>query len=112
MAKNRVTMTVPTADEHVLPPTTTAEENRIMYGQRTINLMWEGTQRTITLLATAVVLLVSSYLSISPNVPIELRMVAFFTLVYLGVGLSSSYFTRTNHSKTGGIGGDQVIRSR
>lgn len=112
MAKTPELINTTTNQEHVLPPTTTAEENRIMYGQRTINLMWEGTQRTITLLATAAVVLVSGYLSINPNAPIELRMVAFFTLVYLGVGLSSSYFTRTNHSKTGGIGGEQVGRSR
>ncbi len=93
-----------------LPPTTTAEEDRTTYGQRTINLMWEGTQRIVTIMVTSVVLIVAAYLSISSTVPIELRLVAFVTLGFCMMNIQSGYFTRTNHTKIGGVGRDSVGR--
>lgn len=72
--------------------------------------MWEGTQRIITIMVTTVVLSVASYLSVSAGVPTELRMVAFFTLGFMGLNIQSGYFTRTNHTKIGGVGPNTVGR--
>lgn len=74
--------------------TTTSEQDRGTLGQRRINLVWEGTQGTVALglVGTACFAL--------------LRGVALPAEYWLLLGIVvNSYFTRTNHTKIGGVGG-------
>lgn len=87
-----------------LPPNTTAEENMVSAGQRTINYMWEGTQKNIALQVTVVVLVVCTVLIVNPYTPEALRMAAFTTLSNVFFSVIAVYFTRTNHTKIGGVG--------
>lgn len=87
-----------------LPATTTQQEDIGTAGQRTINYMWEGTQKNIALQVTVVVLLVCTVLIVSPYTPEALRMAAFTTLSNVFFSVIAVYFTRTNHTKVGGVG--------
>jgi len=80
-------------DDHApLPPTTTAQEDRVTAGQRRINLVWEFTQSTIAIGITGAVI----YCGVAQTVSQELTN-AFFLIV-------GFYFSRTNHSAIGGTG--------
>ncbi len=83
-----------------LPPTTTAEQNRVTVGQRRVNLIWEATQAMIAIAVTGSTLFVSAQLSLKD----QSQTAAFLLLsnaFFLVVGF---YFGRTNHQRTGGIG--------
>lgn len=86
-----------------LPASTTFQEDLTSAGQRNINAMWEGTQRQIALAVVGVSLIVLGYLVVAPGVPTELRLVALSTLSNVLFAVTSVYFTRTNHTKTGGV---------
>lgn len=77
-----------------LAANTTAEEQRMAYGQRRVNFMWEFVQGLcgLSLVGTA-----CYSVTIGSSLPAE-----FWLLLGIVV---NSYFTRTNHSKIGGIGG-------
>ncbi len=89
---------------HALPPTTTAEQNRVTVGQRRVNLIWEVTQALIAVAVTGSTLYVSAQLALKEN-----GQAAAFLLLsnafFLVVGF---YFGRTNHQRTGGVGGNQT----
>ena len=91
-----------------LPPTTTAQQDLTTAGQRHINVMWEGTQKNIALMVTAVTLLVCAWLvyrgDSASAVPAFMLLSNVFFLV---VG---TYFQRTNHTKTGGVGSNDIGR--
>lgn len=87
-----------------LPPKTTAEEDITTAGQRAINVMWEGTQKNIALSVTCVALFVCAVLIIYPETPEPLRLMSFTTLSNVFFAVTSVYFTRTNHTKVGGVG--------
>lgn len=87
-----------------MPATTTQQEDMVSAGQRAINVMWEGTQKNIALSVTFVALLVCAVLIIYPATPEPLRLMAFTTLSNVFFAVTSVYFTRTNHTKVGGIG--------
>jgi len=100
-----------------LSPTTTAESDRAALaheeaaerkseGQRHINVMWEGTQKNIAIMVTAVVLVVCAYCVMWPGAPLELRLLAFTLLSNVFFSVIVTYFQRTNHTKTGGVGAD------
>lgn len=74
------------------PPTTTKEQDRVTHGQRNVNLLWEVTQSLIALGMTIGVVVCVRY-------KIESTQLwnAFFIII-------TFYFSRTNHTKTGGIG--------
>lgn len=72
---------------------TTAEEDRKTQGQRHINLIWEVTQALIAVMITGAVIWSVVYGKSS-----ELLASAFGMIVGM-------YFQRTNHTKTGGVGG-------
>lgn len=83
----------------VLPPTTTAEQERVSYGQRRINIIWEVTQALIALLVTGTTLFVAASLAVRGGAD----MVTFGLLsngFFLIIGF---YFGRTNHTRQGGI---------
>ena len=92
------------------PANTTFQQDLTSAGQRTINVMWEGTQKYIALGVVGVSLVVLAYLIVAPGVPTELRLVALSTLSNVLFAVTSVYFTRTNHTKTGGVSADQIGR--
>jgi hypothetical protein len=92
----------------VVPAMTTAEQDRKTAGQRHINLIWEITQATIALSVTSMTLYTAAKLAL-----LEPAQTAAFLLLsnafFLVIGF---YFGRTNHSRTGGIGGGSVQDGR
>lgn len=87
-------MTGPDHPAQSIEPTTTAEENRKFAGQRRVNIIWEVTQAVIAISVTAAAL-TSALRSTSG----ELLSNAFFLVI-------GFYFGRTNHQRTGGVGGE------
>ena len=93
-----------------LPAQTTFQQDLTFAGQRHINVMWEGTQRNIAMLVTGSALAVTAFLVMWPDTPNELRLVAYSTLSNVFFAVTSVYFTRTNHTKTGGVGHNEAGR--
>lgn len=95
-------------DQPSLEHAATEEEARKTEGQRDINRLWEGTQARI---AQAVVAANLLYVFVVPFLPQNkpdnalLLSNAFFLVI-------GFYFGRTNHTKTGGIGGENVSGTR
>lgn len=85
-----------------LPPTTTAQEDLVVAGQRHINLKWETTQQMIALLVTAAGVTICSYIIVRGDQ--GLRAAAFLFLTNLAILVVNTYFQRTNHTKIGGVG--------
>jgi len=86
------------------PSQSLSETARHFAGQRLINRVWEYTQATIAILVTTATLYVSSQLALSGVG----EMAAFLLLsnaFFLVIGF---YFGRTNHARSGGIGGDDA----
>ncbi len=102
------------SDALVTPPTTTAEQDRKTEAQRQINLIWENTQMKVALSVIWAALTVAATLSIlgkwlgQPDVQLA-AIVFLFGVANLVTGF---YFGRTNHARSGGVGGDQVRDSR
>jgi hypothetical protein len=96
-----------------MPSQTTPEQDRMTAGQREINLIWEQTQMRIALgvmigsLVTAIALAVFGKILAASE--LQLASVVFiYGVANLVVGF---YFSRTNHTKTGGVG-DTAGRER
>lgn len=80
------------------------ELDRVSHGQRRINLIWEGTQALIAIAVTVTTLYVSSVLAtkgLADTASFLLLSNAFFLVI-------GFYFGRTNHQRTGGVGGDSA----
>jgi hypothetical protein len=77
-------------------------------GQRRINLLWERTQATIAIAVVFVVLGVVASLILVPifrGDPLaETGVTGLVLLSTLATNVTTVYFTRTNHTKTGGVG--------
>lgn len=87
-----------------LSPITTEEQDRKTAGQRQINRVWEYTQSFVAVAVTLSTLYVSSALAIRD----QGETAAFLLLsnaFFLVIGF---YFGRTNHQRTGGVGGDMA----
>lgn len=89
-------------------PKTTEEQDRVTAGQRAVNMVWETTQMKIALSVIWASLLVGVILAVGGRVlgtaDIQLAAVVFlFGVANLVTGF---YFGRTNHQRTGGVGGD------
>lgn len=83
-------------------PRTTAEEDRKTAGQRRVNILWEVTQSLIALVVTGQTLRVAGSLALKE----QAETAAFLLLsnaFFLVIGF---YFGRTNHQRSGGVGGD------
>ena len=87
-------------------------------GQRRINLIWERTQAIIAISVTLTTLCVAAVLTIAPvflgsaiNAALATAAVTGMVLLSNLVGVVTGfYFSRTNHSKTGGVGRDDLGR--
>jgi len=88
-----------------LPPTTTAEQQTRSASQRRINIIWEVTQALIAL--TVVWSTLGGALWITVKDPAN-RLMAFLFMTNVVSIVIGFYFGRTNHQRTGGIGGDQA----
>lgn len=75
------------------------EKDRVAYGQRRINLVWEITQAAIAIMVTGDVLFVSTWLVVNNH-----GDTAFVLLAGLANLVIAFYFQRTNHTRTGGVG--------
>lgn len=100
---------VPRTSEH-LSPSTTLEEDRKTAGQREINLIWENTQMKLALSVIWTSLAVGGCLAVFGawlgTADVQLAAVVFlFGVANLVTGF---YFGRTNHQRSGGIGGDSA----
>lgn len=87
-----------------LPPTTTAAQDLTLHSQRRVNLIWEITQALIAIAVTAATLAASVSLVLR-GTPGEAAFLLLSNAFFLVIGF---YFGRTNHQRTGGIGGDQA----
>lgn len=77
-------------------------------GQRRINLIWERTQAIIAISVVVTALLVIGVLVVVPvlrgGVLDPTAVTGVVLLSGLVTNVTTSYFTRTNHSKVGGVG--------
>lgn len=85
----------------VATPTTTEEEDRNTAGQRQVSIMWEGTQRIIAIGFAYGSILICTYVIILG--PTDLKLAALTYILTMGATVNQSYFTRTNHTKVGGV---------
>lgn len=84
-----------------LHPTTTAEQDRKSLGQRQINRVWEYTQAVIAVSVTMSTLYAAVFIR-----EIDKGQFLFLTnTLFVVIGF---YFGRTNHQRTGGVGGDSA----
>ncbi len=84
-----------------LPSVTTAEQDRTTFGQRRINLIWEGTQAFIAMAVVLANMIVGTYQGLVNDGAHREYPIILSSSLFLVVGF---YFSRTNHTKTGGIG--------
>lgn len=95
-----------------MPPTTTEQEDIVSAGQRTVNLIWENTQSRIALLVVVAGVFVNSVVVlfiIGVNREVSVTQLSLISIclqfINLTVGIVIGfYFSRTNHSATGGTG--------
>lgn len=95
-----------------LAPQTTEEQDTVTAGQRKINLIWERTQSVIALLVIICRLAVNSFMILAIMLLAE-SDVTSNQLAVISVGLQfinltagiviGFYFSRTNHTKVGGV---------
>jgi Na+/phosphate symporter len=93
-------------DQPVMAPTTTSEQDRHSYGQRRINLIWEGTQAVIAVVVTMATLYVASQLALKGSG----ETAAFLLLsnaFFLVIGF---YFSRSNHNRINDLAQDRPGR--
>lgn len=87
-----------------IEPTTTAAEDLVAHGQRRINILWEVTQAIIALSVTTVTVFVLARASLTPQPLDNNQQIAINQLMVMVTLILSFYFSRTNHSNTGGSG--------
>lgn len=81
-----------------IPSTTTSEQDRKTAGQRRINVIWEVTQASVTILIT-----VAAIFCAIQKIDADVLNFAFVAVI-------STYYARTNHTKVGGVGGEHEGR--
>lgn len=95
-------MSAPILPEDSTFPNTTAEQNLVTAGQRHINVMWERTQQILAIALSVGCLSILGYILVWGER--ELKMVAFTFLTNITLLVVNTYFQRTNHTRTGGVG--------
>lgn len=80
-------------------PTTTAAMDLVTAGQRRINVIWEVTQAGVALIVTSFTLYVAAKLATAEKG----NEAAFLLLSNVFFMVVSTYFARTNHTRTGGV---------
>lgn len=83
-------------------PTTTAAEDETKKGQRRVNLIWESTQATLAITVTLATLWVAGSLALRGQTNLGDHG-AFLLLSNAFFAIVSTYLTRTNHTRTGGV---------
>lgn len=93
-----------------IPSETTSEQDRLTAGQRRVNIIWELTQAVIALAVTGTGMMTASMLALrvdTSDANKSMAITAFLLIsntVFLVIGF---YFGRTNHARTGGVGGEK-----
>lgn len=87
-----------------VPPTTTAEQDRRTASQRRVNRIWEMTQAIVALSVTGATLFAACSI-LKDN---DLNKTAFVFLTNVFFTVIGFYFGRTNHQRTGGVGGESA----
>lgn len=86
-----------------LPSKTTAEEDLHTASQRRVNMIWEGTQRQLSLIVVIAAMLNGTWVVISNSLKLTTDM-QVPTIFSLGFGMIIGfYFGRTNHQTVGGV---------
>lgn len=99
-------------------PKTTEEQDRVTYGQRRINIIWEVTQAVIALAVVGTAMFASAEIALIVTRPAadlndkgmavsNLAFVLLSNAVFLVIGF---YFGRTNHQRIGGVGSHDDTR--
>ena len=91
-----------------------SEESLTSAGQREISLIWEKSQRHLSIVVIYTGLLVGSILAVGGKwlgVP-EVQLAAVVFLFGISNLVVSAYFHRTNSSRVGGVGGDTAGERR
>jgi hypothetical protein len=100
------------AGDPSLPARTTFQEDLTYAGQRNINVIWETTQGKIALyviLGTMVIDGLAVLISIATGHEMSAAVALALGFVNsLATGVVSFYFSRTNHTQTGGVGAKPV----
>lgn len=91
-----------------LPATTTVQEDLTTAGQRHINAIWERTQQIIAVAVTTITLGACAYLALYGEPAMQTP--AFLLLSNVFFLVVGTYFQRTNHTKTGGVGFNETGR--
>lgn len=93
-----------------LSPSTTAEEDKKSAGQRQINLIWESTQMKIALSVIWSSLIVAAVLSVMGKWlgTADMQLAAIVFLFGVANLVTGFYFGRTNHQRSGGVGGENA----
>ena len=83
-------------------------------GQRTVNIIWETTQMKVALSVTWGSLVVASTLAVFGHWlgSQDLQLASMVFLYGVANLVTGFYFGRTNHARTGGIGGESVRDDR
>lgn len=81
-------------------------------GQRKINLIWEATQAVVTVLVVSSTLYIAGSLVLSSTSDNSDRGAAFLLLSNAFFMIVTAYYQRTNHVRTGGVGGRNVDTDR
>lgn len=101
-----------------LAPNTTEEQDKVKEGQRTVNLIWERTQRAIAIFsvfsgiainAVVIGLIMALAREMTVNQLAIISMCLQFINLTAGIVIGF-YFSRTNHTKTGGVAENQTGR--
>jgi hypothetical protein len=97
------------AQDPSIPATTTFQQDLTTAGQRHINVMWERTQQLVAIMVSSVVTIVCSAVILMGKDD-SLRLPAFMFLTNVSLLVINTYFQRTNHTKTGGVGPHETTR--
>ena len=99
-------VTMPERDARAADTAEQSETSLRTEGQRRINFVWELTQSLVALAVTGCTLYVAARLAMRE----EGETAAFLLLSNVFFLVLGTYFSRTNHSKIGGVGRDQEGR--
>lgn len=86
-----------------IAPTTTEEEQKVTQGQRAINRLWEITQAIIAVEVTSAAIAACFVLIFKYGHEVTTVLTALQLLSNACFLIVGFYFSRTNHTKTGGV---------
>lgn len=94
------TTTTTTVQQPSVAPTTTVQQDLVSAGQRRVNILWEVTQAAIAIIVTCGTMYVAAVLVLQGSAT---AATAFLLLSNAFFMIVTSYFQRTNHTRTGGV---------